>query len=232
MASFKIVVAGSEHIKYAADICQLIEISAQQRGTGIAKRDPGYVKLKMNEHKAIIALDGDHLAGFCYIETWSDKSYVVNSGLIVSHDYRNMGLAKQIKKKAFEHSKKMFPQAKLFGLTTSLAVMKINSDLGYQPVTYSELTTDDAFWNGCKSCVNYEILTSKNRSNCMCTAMLYDAKKSKSKKWDFIKKHSLYERFMQMKKRRLLENQRKNKLGFVLPIGGQISMVLKRIVGQ
>ena len=207
--AIKIVVASSEHFDYAEDICQLIEISAKQRGTGIAKRAPEYIKLKMNEHKAIIALDDRKLAGFCYIETWSDKSYVVNSGLIVAHEYREQGLAKKIKKKAFEHSKKMFPKAKLFGLTTSLAVMKINSDLGYYPVTYNQLTTDDAFWNGCKSCVNYEILLSKSRSNCMCTAMFYDPVKAKSKKWNFITKSGLYARYMQMKKKRLLQNQLK-----------------------
>lgn len=210
--AIKVVVASSQHYDYAEEICQLIEISAKQRGTGIAKRAPEYIKLKMNEHKAIIALDGNILAGFCYIETWNDKLYVVNSGLIVAHAYRELGLAKQIKKKAFEHSKKMFPNAKLFGLTTSLAVMKINSDLGYQPVTYNQLTTDDAFWNGCKSCVNYEILMSKNRSNCMCTAMLYDPVKAKSKKWNFITKSSLYARYMQMKKKKLLQNQQKNEV--------------------
>ncbi|HRG91111.1 MAG TPA: hypothetical protein PLW44_18940, partial [Chitinophagales bacterium] len=59
-------------------------------------------------------------------------------------------------------------------LTTGLAVMKINSDLGYEPVTYSELTDDEEFWKGCQSCVNFQILQSKERKNCLCTAMLYD----------------------------------------------------------
>ena len=52
--------------------------------------------------------------------------------------------------------------------------MKINSGLGYKPVTYSELTDDESFWKGCESCVNFPILQSKNRSNCLCTAMLFD----------------------------------------------------------
>ncbi len=102
-------------------------------------------------------------------------------GLIVAPPFRKSGLAKNIKKKIFDLSRKLYPGAKLFGLTTGLAVMKINSDLGYEPVTYSELTQDEAFWAGCKSCVNYEILMSKERKNCMCTAMLYDPKDQKPK---------------------------------------------------
>jgi hypothetical protein len=81
-----------------------------------------------------------------------------------------------IKRKIFQLSRDTYPIAKIFGLTTGLAVMKINSELGYEPVTYSELTQDEAFWAGCKSCINYEILMSKERKNCMCTAMLYDPK--------------------------------------------------------
>lgn len=209
MASIKIVVAGNEHLQFAEEVCQLIEISASQRGTGIAKRSPDYIRLKMKEHKAIIAVSGKEIAGFCYIETWSEKSYVANSGLIVAHAYRGQGLAMRIKKKAFEHSKKMYPEAKLFGLTTSLPVMKINSDLAYQPVTYNQLTMDEAFWSGCSSCVNYEVLMSKNKSNCLCTAMLYDPKKKKSSKWEFLRNSKLIERFMRIKKKRMILNQEK-----------------------
>ncbi len=149
--------------------------SAEARGTGIAKRTPEYIETKIDEGKAVIAhTDSGEWVGFCYIETWSHGEYVANSGLIVSPAYRKTGVAKAIKKKIFELSRERYPQAKIFGLTTGLAVMKINSELGYEPVTYSELTQDEAFWAGCKSCVNYEILMSKDRKNCMCTAMLYD----------------------------------------------------------
>lgn len=149
--------------------------SAKARGTGIAKRSPDYVKLKMQEGKAVIAMTSSgEWVGFCYIESWQHEKFVANSGLIVSPPFRKSGVAKQIKQKVFELSRKKYPHAKIFGLTTGLAVMKINSDLGYEPVTYSELTTDDEFWKGCQSCVNYEILMSKERKNCMCTAMLYD----------------------------------------------------------
>ncbi len=160
---------------WAETITNEMAESAKARGTGIAKRSPDYVKLKMEEGKAVIALtDSGEWVGFCYIETWQDKKFVANSGLIVSPSFRKSGVAKQIKQKIFELSRKKYPNAKIFGLTTGLAVMKINSELGYEPVTYSELTSDDEFWKGCQSCVNYEILMSKERKNCMCTAMLYD----------------------------------------------------------
>ncbi|MEQ9514046.1 MAG: GNAT family N-acetyltransferase, partial [Balneola sp.] len=159
---------------YAEEICALIEKAAQQRGTGIAKRDPNYIKTKFDNENAVIALDGDKLVGFCYIEIWENKKYVANSGLIVHPDYRGLGLAKKIKAKAFELSRKKYPESKLFGITTSLPVMKINSDLGYKPVTFSELTQDDTFWKGCQSCPNYDILSRNDRKNCLCTGMLYD----------------------------------------------------------
>lgn len=151
--------------------------SAKARGTGIAKRSPDYIEKKIDEGKAVIALTkSDEWVGFCYIETWSHDEYVANSGLIVAPAYRKGGVAKGIKKKIFDLSRQKYPEAKIFGLTTGLAVMKINSELGYEPVTYSELTQDEAFWAGCKSCVNYDILMSKERKNCMCTGMLYDPK--------------------------------------------------------
>jgi len=172
---FDIQVASAQHVDYAVVICDEMAESAKARGTGIAQRSPEYVANKMLEGKAVIALHKDGTwAGFCYIETWSHGDFVANSGLIVSPPFRKAGLAKAIKHKIFELSRTKYPEAKLFGLTTGLAVMKINSELGYEPVTYSELTQDEEFWKGCRSCVNYDILTSKERKNCMCTAMLFD----------------------------------------------------------
>lgn len=168
-------VANSGDTQYAETITTEMEQSAKARGTGIAKRSPEYIANKMNEGKAVIALAKDGTwVGFCYIETWSHGAFVANSGLIVSPQYRKSGIAKKIKENIFQLSRKLFPESKIFGLTTGLAVMKINSDLGYEPVTYSELTQDEEFWAGCKSCVNFDILMSKDRKNCMCTAMLYD----------------------------------------------------------
>ena len=173
----KIIVreATSDDKKYAKIITDEMAESAKARGTGIAKRSPDYIQSKMDEGKAVIAMTEDGTwVGFCYIEAWEDEKYVANSGLIVSPPFRKSGVATEIKRSVFALSRKRYPDAKIFGLTTGLAVMKINSDLGYEPVTYSELTSDDKFWKGCESCVNYEILMSKQRKNCMCTAMLYD----------------------------------------------------------
>ncbi len=167
-----IVVAQPGHLTYAEAICQLIEESAKARGTGIAKREPAYIQQKIENGNAVIALHGDQLAGFCYIEVWSHGKYIANSGLIVHPDFRRLGLARRIKAAVFELSRKKFPAARIFGITTSLAVMKINSDLGYKPVTFSELTQDDAFWDGCKSCPNYDILHRQERRMCLCTAMM------------------------------------------------------------
>jgi len=205
---FQIIIANESHQDFAQIIVDEMESSAKARGTGIAKRSPDYIKDKMREGKAVIAFTQDGVwAGFCYIETWSHGEYVANSGLIVSPVFRKSGLAKQIKRKIFELSRKTYPESKIFGLTTGLAVMKINSELGYEPVTYSELTQDDAFWAGCKSCVNYEILMSKERKNCMCTAMLYDPRdhyEPEETTQDFKKHSKLYERFMRIKQWKLL----------------------------
>ena len=188
---------------YAETITDEMEASAKARGTGIAKRTPEYVSKKMEEGKAVIAHTPDGTwVGFCYIETWSHGEYVANSGLIVAPEFRKSGVAKAIKKRIFDLSRQKYPDAKIFGLTTGLAVMKINSELGYEPVTYSELTQDEAFWAGCKSCVNYETLMSKDRKNCFCTAMLYDPKdhyEPEETKKDFEKKSKVYERLLRFK---------------------------------
>ena len=206
---FDIVIATKEHINFAVIIADEMESSAKARGTGIAKRTPDYIQQKMLEGKAVVAFSKDGIwAGFCYIETWSHGQYVANSGLIVAPQFRKGGLAKAIKKKIFKLSRTTYPKAKLFGLTTGLAVMKINSDLGYEPVTYSELTQDDAFWAGCKSCVNYEILMSKDRKNCMCTGMLYDPQdhyEPEETKEDFKQHSKLYDRFMRIKQWKMLK---------------------------
>lgn len=178
----ELFIANSEHIKYAQIICDTIAKSAEERGTGIAKRTPEYIETKIRNNNAVIALDGTKFAGFCYIEIFSNKNYVVHSGLIVHHDYRNRGLAKKIKKRVFEHSREKYPNAKIFGITTGLAVMKINYELGYKPVTFSELTDDPEFWKGCQTCRNYDVLQRTNQKMCLCTGMLYDVKKEKEQK--------------------------------------------------
>jgi hypothetical protein len=213
--------------RYAAVITDEMQSSAQARGTGIAKRSPDYIEKKINEGKAVIAVTpAGEWVGFCYIEAWGHDQFVANSGLIVAPAFRKSGVAKQIKQRIFNLSKEKYPTAKIFGLTTGLAVMKINSDLGYEPVTYSELTDDEEFWAGCKSCVNYDILMSKERKNCMCTAMLYDPAdhyEPEETKEDFKQNSKLYERFMKIKQSKLLSIFKKKERG------GSIAKSLLRV---
>ena len=196
-------IANSGDSNFAETITREMEESAKARGTGIAKRSIAYIIEKMIEGKAVIALTtADLWVGFCYIEEWSHGEFVANSGLIVSPAFRKSGVAKEIKHKIFELSREKYPDSKIFGLTTGLAVMKINSELGYEPVTYSELTQDETFWSGCKSCVNYDILTAKERKNCLCTAMLYDPANHYEPKETiehFDKKSKVYERLLHIK---------------------------------
>lgn len=170
----EIVIADHTHQRYANSISQSITDSSKVRGTGIAKRTPEYIISKMENGNAVIALDGNKFAGFCYIEAWNHGKFVANSGLIVHPDYRGIGLARDIKKVIFEHSRSKFPGAKVFSITTGLAVMKLNSALGYKPVTFSELTTDQTFWEGCQTCKNYDVLQRTEQKMCLCTGMLYD----------------------------------------------------------
>ena len=174
LKDIEVTIASEKHLKFIDAINDAIDSASQQRGTGIARRTYEYLSSKMKEGKAIIALDEETFAGFCYIETWQEKGFVANSGLIVAEGYRGLGLAKGIKKKAFELSRKKYPNSKIFGLTTGLAVMKINHELGYRPVTFSELTLDDQFWKGCQGCINHDILERTGRTKCLCTGMLYD----------------------------------------------------------
>jgi predicted acetyltransferase len=222
----KIIVANASHAHYAEAIRELIQISAQQRGTGIVNRTPEYIAEKMIQGKAIVALDGDKIVGFSYIETWSHGMFVANSGLIVAHEYRNTGLARRIKKNIFMLSRKLYPKAKIFSITTGLAVMKINSDLGYVPVTFSELTREEEFWKGCEGCRNFDILQRNDHKMCLCTGLMFDPDKPRRPKknrifiipaklpwrifWDrpivFIKRFLLRERLL----RKLAEMRQKN----------------------
>ena len=172
--AIKVVVADESHEKYVDTILKTIEDAAKVRGTGIAKRTHEYLTAKMREAKAVIALDGETFAGFSYIETWGNKSYVTTSGLIVHPDYQGRNIAKRIKDHTFTLARVRWPHAKIFSLTSGDAVMKMNTALGYVPVSFNQLTDDDAFWRGCRGCINHPILEMKNRKFCICTGMLYD----------------------------------------------------------
>jgi len=171
-----IIIADKSHAIHTHTICEAIETAAQVRGTGIAKRSKEYIISKMENGNAVIALEGSTFAGFCYIETWSHDKFVANSGLIVVPEFRNQGLAKKIKQVVFKHSRTKYPTAKIFSITTGLAVMKLNSTLGYKPVTFSELTNEPSFWNGCQTCKNYDVLQRTSETMCLCTGMLFDPK--------------------------------------------------------
>ena len=175
-----ISIASLDHLAYVPEIEKAIYEASLQKGTGIAVRSREYLVGKIEEGKAVIALGKNgKWVGFCYIESWGHNKFVANSGLIVSRDFRGAGLASEIKKRALELSSQLFPGAKLFGLTTSLAVMKINSGLGYNPVTFSQLTDDDDFWRGCETCPYYDILVRTKRDDCLCTAMILDPSEKK-----------------------------------------------------
>ncbi len=183
MEKIKVMIAGQEHLNYVPEIEEAIINASKIKGTGLAKRSKEYLSQKIIEGKAVIGLtQSGKFTGFCYIESWGHKKFVANSGLIVIEKYRGAGLAMKIKDKAFKLSRKLFPDAKIFGLTTSLAVMKINSALGYKPVTFSELTDDEEFWKGCQTCSYYDVLFRTNRMHCLCTGMLFDPVKDQ-KRW-------------------------------------------------
>lgn len=174
MDNIEILVAGPEHEVYVDTILDTIAEAAKVRGTGIAKRTHEYLTTKMKEAKAVIALEDNRFAGFSYIETWGNKQYVTTSGLIVHPDFRNKGIAKRIKDMTFTLARKRWPHAKIFSLTSGAAVMAMNTQLGYKPVTFADLTDDEAFWRGCEGCVNVDVLHRTGRKYCICTAMLYD----------------------------------------------------------
>ena len=205
----EITVANESHYKYAQTISDTITESAKVRGTGIAQRTPEYIIKRLQNGNAVIALDGEKFAGFCYIEVWGNKDFVANSGLIVHPDYRGQGLAKKIKKRIFELSAEKFPNAKIFGITTGLAVMKMNYELGYKPVTFSELTNDPDFWKGCQTCKNFDILTRTEQKMCLCTGMLYDpAEKNKHPKAEKINKKT-FQRLKSIKESLFLKKKAK-----------------------
>ena len=174
MEEIEVMVADASHEKYIDTILATMATSAKDRGTGIAKRSHEYVTTKMKEGKAVIALYNNEFVGFSYIETWGNKTYVTTSGLIVNPKYRGQGVAKRIKNVTFTLARIRWPHAKIFSLTSGSAVMKMNTQLGYLPVVFSDLTDDESFWRGCRGCINHDILVRTKRKFCICTGMMYN----------------------------------------------------------
>lgn len=191
MNDIRIGFATEEHLAYCQKISDAIAQAAKDKDSGLALREPSYLAEKIREGLGVIALDygtdpdespdgaprGDAsdmpaLAGFCYIQPWEHGLFVAHSGLIVLPQYRGRGLASSIKQKAFDLTAARYPQAKVFGLTTSPAVRKINLTLGYREVPYSDITADINFWKGCCSCIHYSTLCQNRFETCRCTAML------------------------------------------------------------
>lgn len=198
MKEIKVVVADASHEKYVDTILETITAAAKVRGTGIAKRTHEYVATKMKEGKAVIALCDDKFVGFSYIETWGNKHYVTTSGLIVSPDFRKLGVAKRIKDMTFTLARTRWPEAKIFSLTSGSAVMKMNTHLGYLPVTFSDLTDDESFWRGCNGCVNVDVLKRTGRHYCICTGMLFDPKEHINEKLPIELPQDVVERLKKM----------------------------------
>jgi ribosomal protein S18 acetylase RimI-like enzyme len=172
MNQILIVPSNALHAHFAEIICDEIEKSALLRGTGIAKRNPDVIREKIIKGDAIIALDGENLVGFCYIQLWSEGAMLSHSGLIVAPQYRKMGFASKIKTAALNLAQEKYPKANVFGITTNLHVIKINTELGYVPTTFSEITKDENFWSQCSSCPNYDVLMRTEKKLCLCTAMI------------------------------------------------------------
>lgn len=174
-SGYRIEVASGKHIHFASEISRTMEESAQARGTGIGKRPPELLIRYMLEGKAVVAVTDDgRWAGFSYLALWDNGKYVSNSGLIVAPEFRERGVAKKIKEKIFELSRKKYPGSIIVGITTSEAVMKMNTSLGFVPTTFSQLPADGEFWNGCKGCVNHDILERSKGKYCLCTAMRFN----------------------------------------------------------
>lgn len=174
-----------EDCVFAKEISDEMERSAHIRGTGIGKRSPETICDKICSGKAVIALTKAGLwVGFVYFELWNKGEYVSNCGLIVNPQFRGKGIASSIKRHIFELSTRRYPLAKIFGITTALSVLKMNLKLGFEPVTFNEITHEEAFWEKCKGCVNYPILAGKGFKNCLCTAMLYTPMQVLNKKSD------------------------------------------------
>ena len=171
----RISIASSEHYTQADSICRQMAQSAMNRGTGIAGRTAESIRKKMEEGRAIIAtLPNGQWIGFTYLDVWEGGEFVSQSGLIVDPAFRQHGVASQLKYALFTLSRRLFPNAKIFSITTNQAVMGLNTQLGFRPVAFSELPREARFWGQCATCRNCDVLARTGGKYCLCTGMLFD----------------------------------------------------------
>lgn len=175
--NIEVMVADESHKQYIPDILAAIYEASQVKGVSIVMRDPYYLAQKMREGKAVIALCEGAFVGFCYLECWQDEQFVANSGLIVRPEFRGQGVATRIKQQIFDQCRKLFPDACIFGITKSEAVIRMNTQLGFERVGYDQLTNDPKFWKGCDTCLNYPVLLANEGRSCHCVGLLYRPKK-------------------------------------------------------
>jgi hypothetical protein len=170
-----IEVASDSHLTLADLICDTIKAGVVARGTGIAGRTPDDIREKIRSGKAVVAMhcNGDW-AGFAYWAVWENGQYVSHSGLIVNPIYRQQGVADLLKHKLLDLTRAAFPHARIFSITTSQAVMSLNSKLGYHAVAFSELPQDERFWGQCAGCQHHDILHRTGGKYCLCTGMLLE----------------------------------------------------------
>lgn len=159
---------------FVQNIITEIEKASKIKGTGICKRDPALIIQKITEGNAVIAVTRSGTwVGFCYIQAHDDGRFVSSCALVVSPCFRKLRVATRIKKHVLALAKNKYPAAKIFGLTTSPAVMQINKELQYEEVSYDAITQSDSFWQSCRSCENYHTLLTNEGKKCLCKAMMY-----------------------------------------------------------
>jgi GNAT superfamily N-acetyltransferase len=146
-------------------------IRRASRDHDIARRATPFLRDKILSGKAVLALHEDRLVGFGYFSDWEGGRFVSHSGLVVDDAFRGRGLGRRMKTRLMQAGARRFPEATVMSLTTSPAVLAMNRSLGFRKVPVERLTTDPAFWEGCKACRNYAEMQRLGR-RCCCDAMI------------------------------------------------------------
>ncbi len=162
---------------YAEAASQLIQKASKDHD--IAERSPDWLRGKIRGGKAAVALQGDQLIGFGYFSDWQDGKFVSHSGLVVDDAFRGHGLGRRLKQQLMAGTRRLFPDATMMSLTTSPAVKAMNLSLGFRVVPLDQLTSDQSFWDGCKTCRNYAEVQARGE-RCCCEGMILPAESEAS----------------------------------------------------